>query len=307
MPRRRKGYPWYGRCWWQCSISWRPGCGLAASLCLVLFLAWARGVKVPGVAVLAAHTTQCFSVLGLTSVSVMILSGLAKAWMLVGGVPALVGTLYGRLLLLKVGLLLPLLGLAMLNLCWIRPQLLAGAAHAAVGVLSSPPHALATPCAGRDRAGWRHPRARRMAWECTTGPACGSSLALRVPRRLAGPVGLDGRQRVARGAAAPDAGEADHGAGVWSRAVCCQPAASALALGRGGWRDDHRHWARPRLPLGDERRVPDHLLASARALPRPALLPRDCTCISNIVLSVMGWPAMVTARQHLASGRDRRT
>src|SRR5262249_22504513 len=53
---------------------------------------------------------------------------LAKAWMLVGSVPALVGTLYGRLLLLKVGLLLPLLGLAMLNLLALRPRLLAGAA-----------------------------------------------------------------------------------------------------------------------------------------------------------------------------------
>ena len=78
--------------------------------------------------VMAAHATQRFSVLGLTSVSVLILSGLAKAWMLVGSVPALVGTLYGRLLVLKVVLLLPLLGLAMLNLLRIRPQLLAAAA-----------------------------------------------------------------------------------------------------------------------------------------------------------------------------------
>ena len=95
---------------------------------LVLFLAWARRVETPGVAVMAAHATQRFSVLGLTSVSLLILSGLAKAWMLVGSVPALVGTLYGRLLVLKVVLLLPLLGLATLNLLRIRPQLLAGAA-----------------------------------------------------------------------------------------------------------------------------------------------------------------------------------
>jgi putative copper resistance protein D len=95
---------------------------------LVLFLAWARRVEAPGVAVVVAHATQRFSVLGLTSVGVLLLSGLAKAWMLVGSVPALVGTLYGRLLLLKVGLLLPLLGLAMLNLCALRPRLVAGAA-----------------------------------------------------------------------------------------------------------------------------------------------------------------------------------
>ena len=95
---------------------------------LVLFLAWVRRVEAPGVAVLVAHATQRFSVLGRTSVGFLLLSGLAKAWMLVGSVPALVGTLYGHLLLLKVGLLLPLLGLAMLNLLEIRPRLLAGAA-----------------------------------------------------------------------------------------------------------------------------------------------------------------------------------
>src|SRR4029453_13809379 len=74
---------------------------------LVFFLAWARRVEAPGVAVVVAHATQRFSVLGLTSVGILLLSGLAKAWMLVGSVPALVGTLYGRLLLLKGGLLLP--------------------------------------------------------------------------------------------------------------------------------------------------------------------------------------------------------
>src|SRR4029453_223140 len=95
---------------------------------LVFFLAWARRVEAPGVAVVVAHATQRFSVLGLTSVGILLLSGLAKAWILVGSVPALVGTLYGRLLLLKVGLLLPLLGPAMLNLLDRRPQLLAGAA-----------------------------------------------------------------------------------------------------------------------------------------------------------------------------------
>jgi putative copper resistance protein D len=56
--------------------------------------------------------------------SVLILSGLVNAWELVGTLPALVGTTYGRLLALKVGLLLPLLAIAAMNLFCAKPYLL---------------------------------------------------------------------------------------------------------------------------------------------------------------------------------------
>jgi copper resistance protein D len=48
--------------------------------------------------------------------SLLLPSGLVNAWELVGTLPALVGTMYGRLLVLKLSLLLPLLAIAALNL-----------------------------------------------------------------------------------------------------------------------------------------------------------------------------------------------
>ena len=47
---------------------------------------------------IAARAARRFSTLGVTSVSALALSGLVNAWFLVGDVPALVGTPYGRLL-----------------------------------------------------------------------------------------------------------------------------------------------------------------------------------------------------------------
>ena len=91
---------------------------------LMLFLAWVERADDPQVDAIAAEATRRFSVLGLASVSLLILSGLANAWQLVGTFPALVGTTYGRLLLLKIGLLLPLLAAAALNLLHEKPRLL---------------------------------------------------------------------------------------------------------------------------------------------------------------------------------------
>src|SRR5215467_3641771 len=52
----------------------------------------------------AFEATTRFSTLGLVSVGTLIATGIVNGWVLAGGVPALVGTGYGRLLLLKVGL-----------------------------------------------------------------------------------------------------------------------------------------------------------------------------------------------------------
>ena len=91
---------------------------------LLLFLAWVERADDPQADVIAAEATRRFSVLALASMSLLILSGLANAWQLVGTLPALVGTTYGRLLLLKVSLLLPLLAIAALNLLREKPRLL---------------------------------------------------------------------------------------------------------------------------------------------------------------------------------------
>jgi len=68
-------------------------------------------------AVLAARR---FSTWALAVMTVIVVTGVWNAWNQVGGVPGLVGTGYGRLVLLKVALLLPVLALA----AWSRGSLL---------------------------------------------------------------------------------------------------------------------------------------------------------------------------------------
>ena len=65
--------------------------------------------------------TWRYSRLGIACVVTLMITGGINAWVLVGGVPQLIGTPYGRLLLLKLALLLPLLGLAAVNLLKINP------------------------------------------------------------------------------------------------------------------------------------------------------------------------------------------
>lgn len=80
---------------------------------------WARA--------LAQEAARRFSLLGLAAVGTLIFTGIFNAWMLVGDPEALVSTAYGRLLLIKLGLLVPLLALAATNLLYIRPRMLATA------------------------------------------------------------------------------------------------------------------------------------------------------------------------------------
>jgi putative copper resistance protein D len=90
---------------------------------LALLLSWMQRSEDPGADQVAAEATRRFSAIGLASMTLLILSGLANAWQLVGTIPALIGTTYGRLLLLKVSLLLPLLVFAALNLLREKPRL----------------------------------------------------------------------------------------------------------------------------------------------------------------------------------------
>jgi putative copper resistance protein D len=90
---------------------------------LALLLSWGMRRQDRSAEQVVAEATWRFSSLALVSMGLIVLSGLANAWELVGSVPALVGTTYGRVLLLKVSLLLPLLALAALNLLRETPQL----------------------------------------------------------------------------------------------------------------------------------------------------------------------------------------
>jgi len=71
----------------------------------------------------ATAVTQGFSRLALASVAVVIATGGYNAWNLVGGFAPLFGTAYGKLLLLKIGLLLPLIGLGAANLFGLKPKI----------------------------------------------------------------------------------------------------------------------------------------------------------------------------------------
>ena len=80
---------------------------------LALCLTWAR--RLPSFAA-AAKAAERFSRLGLGSVMILAATGAYAAWQQVGGVPALVGTAYGRWLLLKLALFGALIPLAARNL-----------------------------------------------------------------------------------------------------------------------------------------------------------------------------------------------
>ncbi|HEY2970722.1 MAG TPA: copper homeostasis membrane protein CopD [Casimicrobiaceae bacterium] len=71
----------------------------------------------------AAHLARRFSALGVVSVGALLAGGLANTWYLVGDVPALVGTDYGRLLLAKLALFAAMLTLALVNRLRLTPRL----------------------------------------------------------------------------------------------------------------------------------------------------------------------------------------
>jgi len=78
----------------------------------------------------AREATRRFSNLALASVIVLICTGLYNAWNLVGGFASLFGTAYGKLLLAKLGLLLPLLAIGAVNLFRLKPTLVASSDRA---------------------------------------------------------------------------------------------------------------------------------------------------------------------------------
>ena len=75
----------------------------------------------------AAKASQDFSRMALVSVGVLVASGGYNAWVLVGGFVPLLGTAYGKLLLVKIGLLLPLLALGAANLFGLKPKIVEAA------------------------------------------------------------------------------------------------------------------------------------------------------------------------------------
>lgn len=89
------------------------------------FLLWLGRVEQAWHEAVFRAATRRFSALGFASVAILISTGAYNAWTLVGAVPSLVGTTYGRLLLMKLALLLPLIAVAAVNLLKLKPRILA--------------------------------------------------------------------------------------------------------------------------------------------------------------------------------------
>lgn len=98
------------------------GAWLGALPPLVFVLGRARRAG-PGVPEFAARATRCFSLLGMSSVGALMLTGVANAWYTVGNLPALFGADYGRLLLVKLVLFGAMVALAAINRVSLMPRL----------------------------------------------------------------------------------------------------------------------------------------------------------------------------------------
>jgi putative copper resistance protein D len=88
---------------------------------LALLLAAAEG-NAASVAMMRAATLR-FSTLGIVSVGTLLATGIVNTWYLVGSVPALSGTPYGRLLIVKVAMFFGMLALATVNRFRLTPQM----------------------------------------------------------------------------------------------------------------------------------------------------------------------------------------
>ena len=77
--------------------------------------------------VVARIATLRFSMLGIVSVATLLFTGIVNSWYLVGSIPALTESDYGRLLLIKLALFLGMVGIAAVNWSRLTPKLIQNA------------------------------------------------------------------------------------------------------------------------------------------------------------------------------------
>jgi putative copper resistance protein D len=99
------------------------GAWLGGLLPLALLFHFARTTADETWIGVARDAARRFSILGLASVGTLIATGLANAWFLAGNVPSLVGTPYGRLLVLKIALFAAMVAVAAINRLRLTPRL----------------------------------------------------------------------------------------------------------------------------------------------------------------------------------------
>ena len=105
------------------------GAWLGGLLPLVMLLACLRRSREQGWAIVAVDASRRFSQIGIAGVGTLLLSGMVNAWFLAGGTQGVVGTEYGRLLLLKVALFLAMACIAAINRQVLLPLLSSTADH----------------------------------------------------------------------------------------------------------------------------------------------------------------------------------
>jgi putative copper resistance protein D len=72
---------------------------------------------------IAREATRRFSTLGVASVGTLLATGIVNSWVLAGSIPALFGTDYGQLLLVKIALFLVMVSIAAVNRLRLTPRL----------------------------------------------------------------------------------------------------------------------------------------------------------------------------------------
>jgi putative copper resistance protein D len=112
------------------------GAWLGALLPLVILLAQARRDGSPEAVAVARAVTLRFSTLGLSCVGTLLVTGVVNTWFLSGSVPALLGTLYGQLLLVKIALFAAMIAVASVNQRRFLPRLADVASDAALRLCS---------------------------------------------------------------------------------------------------------------------------------------------------------------------------
>ena len=99
------------------------GLWLGGLIPLALLLAYLHRFREEASVAAAYHAARRFSNLGIVAVGTLLISGTINAWFLIGGMQALIGTSYGRLLILKITLFAAMVCLAGINRQYLLPQL----------------------------------------------------------------------------------------------------------------------------------------------------------------------------------------
>jgi len=108
------------------------GAWLGGLLPLGLLLAAVRRDGGPDGLAVARTAALRFSVLGISCVGTLLVTGIVNTWFLSGSIPALVGTLYGQLLLVKIALFIGMIAVASVNRNRLLPVLARGNAEASL-------------------------------------------------------------------------------------------------------------------------------------------------------------------------------